>query len=623
MNGTITKRCGCRDTDGKQLNGSCTKLSQRSHGLFSLTQELPPKKGNVRRRFRRSGYDTKTKAQADLDKVRALLNIADENDVEGRTRLADMLETVGAGKDPIPDHEETRRKFATGQSLTQHVTVGEWLEQWLAGKKGLRTSGKNRYDTDIRVHLIPRIGHIRLDRLTVAHLDEMFAGIAETNIEINDANILRRTAMDELKLIAWKGVENRRRRKALKETIDAMDPFRRITGVSTQHHIRATLRAALNVAMARGLIIFNAAAHVELEAAKRPKALVWTDERIAEWLRTGIKPSACMVWTPEHAGQFLDFLADTGERLYGLFHLVTFRGLRRGESVGLRRTDRSRAAGTLTIATQLVQDGWEVIENAPKTDSGERVVDLDEYSGQVLDEQELRQEAERLEYGEAWVESGRMFTMPDGSFIHPGWLTDYFERLVELSGLPPIRLHDLRHVAASLMLAAGVDIKIVSETLGHSDTRITRDIYQSVMPKAARDAAEATAAIVPRGAARLPEEAPAESAADPRVEQVAQLALDHLVAQLAAVAEQDGRTVEQLVLDHLAGQTGETSAEQDGHTMATHEGAKIIEFRPRKVSEKSKSPRSRRVSPEASAEPPSGFEPETYALRVRCSGHLS
>jgi hypothetical protein len=210
-----------------------------------------------------------------------------------------------------------------------------------------------------------------------------------------------------------------------------------------------------------------------------------------------------------------------------------------------------------------------------------------------------------------------MFTMPDGSFIHPGWLTDYFERLVELSGLPPIRLHDLRHVAASLMLAAGVDIKIVSETLGHSDTRITRDIYQSVMPKAARDAADATAAIVPRGAARLPEEAPAESAADPRVEQVAQLALDHLVAQLAAVAEKDGRTVEQLVLDHLAGRTSETTAEQDGHTMATHEGAKIIEFRPRKVSEKSKSPRSRRVSPEASTEPPSGFEPETYALRDR------
>ncbi|WP_406321081.1 tyrosine-type recombinase/integrase [Streptomyces sp. NBC_00519] len=586
MNGTITKRCGCRDAEGKQLNSSCPKLSQRNHGLFSLVQELPPRKDGTRRRFRRSGYDTKTKAQNDIDKLRALLNIADEHDVEGRARIADMLETVGSSKDPIPDHAETKRKFATGQSLTQHMTVGEWLERWLEGKKGLRKKGKDRYEVDIRLHLIPRIGHIRLDRLTVGHLDDMFAGIAETNIETNDANILRRTALDELKLIPWKGLENRRQRKAIKETIDAMDPFRRITGVATQHHIKATLRAALNVAIARGLIVFNAAAHVELEAAKRPKALVWTEERVAEYLRTGVKPSPVMVWTPEQAGQFLDFLADTGERLYGLFHLITFRGLRRGEACGLRRTDRNRAAGTLTIATQLVQDGWEVIENAPKTDSGERVVDLDEYTVEALDDQAARQEAERLTFGEAWIDSGRLFTMPGGSFIHPGWLTDYFERLVELSGLPPIRLHDLRHVAASLMLAAGVDIKIVSETLGHSESRITRDIYQSVTPKAAREAAEATAAIVPRGAVRRPEPEPTGPAADPRVEQVAQVALDHLVAQILAAAEQDGRPVEevaQMALAHVAGQPAEAVSNHDGHTTATHEGAKVIAFRPRRV----------------------------------------
>ncbi|WP_370420295.1 tyrosine-type recombinase/integrase [Streptomyces sp. QH1-20] len=539
MNGTITKRCGCRDADGKQLNSSCPKLSQRQHGVWTMTQELPPRRDGSRRRFRRSGYATKGDAQTDMDALRALLDIADKKtDPEGRARIADLLETVAASKENIPDYDETKRKFATGQPLSTHTTIGEWLEQWLESKKGLRKKGWDRYEVDVRVHLIPRLGHIRRDRLIVGHLDEMFANIAESNIEINEANALRRAALDELKLIPCKGLENRRRRKALKETIDAMPPFRRITGVSTQHHIKATLRAALNAAIARGLIVFNAAAHVELEAAKRPKALVWTEERIAEYLRTGVKPSPVMVWTPEHAGQFLDFLADTGERLYGLFHLITFRGLRRGEACGVRRTDRNRAAGTLTVATQLVQDGWEVIENAPKTDSGERVVALDEYTNEVLDEQMLRQEAERLAYGEAWIDSGRLFTMPDGSFIHPGWLTDYFERLVELAGLPPIRLHDLRHVAASLMLAAGVDIKIVSETLGHSDSRITRDIYQSVMPKVAHDAAEATAAIVPRGTVRRPK--PVE-------------------AQVEALEK------------------------HDGHTPATHEGAKIIAFRPRRV----------------------------------------
>lgn len=71
------------------------------------------------------------------------------------------------------------------------------------------------------------------------------------------------------------------------------------------------------------------------------------------------------------------------------------------------------------------------------------------------------------------------------------------ERLVAASGLPPIRLHDLRHGAATLMLAAGIDVKIVSDTLGHSDTHITRDIYQSVLPQVGKNAAEATAKLVP------------------------------------------------------------------------------------------------------------------------------
>ncbi|MEW1752039.1 hypothetical protein [Streptomyces angustmyceticus] len=130
------------------------------------------------------------------------------------------------------------------------------------------------------------------------------------------------------------------------------------------------MRAALNVAVARGLIVCNAAAHAELAAAKRRKALVWTAERIAGWLRTGEKPSPVMVWTPEQAGQFLDFLADTEERRYGLHHVITLRGPRRGEACGLRKTDRNRTRKTPAIATQLVLDGWEVIEHAPKTDSG-------------------------------------------------------------------------------------------------------------------------------------------------------------------------------------------------------------------------------------------------------------
>ncbi|MFF4454966.1 tyrosine-type recombinase/integrase [Streptomyces goshikiensis] len=583
--GTTTKRCYCRQKDGKPYGNTCPKLKQRAHGVWTIRQELPPNSEGDRRLFRRSGYDTQTEAQGDLDKVRALLNIAAEDDPDGRARLGDLLATVGADKDPIPDHDEIKRRFGTGQSLTQSLTVGDWLDLWLGGKKALRKSGRDRYQLDIRHHLRPRIGHIRLDRLTVPHLDEMFEGIAETNAEIVEANATRRAAVAELRSIPWKGRENRTRRATLREAIAAMPKFRRVTGPSTQQHIKATLRAALNTAIARGSIVFNAAAHVELVAATRPKALVWTAERVAEWERTGERPSVVMVWTPEQAGHFLDVLALMQHRLYAMFHLITFRGLRRGEACGVRWGDYNPAAGELTVAVQLVQDGWDVVESAPKTDSGERTMALDAYTSEVLEAHRTAQDAERVEWGQAWQDTGRTFTQESGEWLHPGWLTDEFERLVEFAGLPPIRLHDLRHVAASLMLAAGVDVKIVSETLGHSDSRITRDVYQSIMPAAARDAAEATAALVPRGASRRAE-APAEQGVEPTVEQDAGPSVEALIIQILEATKRDGQTIEQTLraeLARLGEQNGTAVAKTDGHARGTQEGAKIIEFRPRPV----------------------------------------
>ncbi|MBX9424433.1 site-specific integrase [Streptomyces lateritius] len=202
-----------------------------------------------------------------------------------------------------------------------------------------------------------------------------------------------------------------------------------------------------------------------------------------------------MVWTPEQTGAFLDFVAE--DRLYAMWHLIAFRGLRRGEACGQPWSETNLDRHSLTVTGQLVQDGWEVEASEPKTDSGFRVVALDDDTIDVLKRHRERQAADRAEWGSAWVNTGLVFTQEDGSWLHPGKVTDLFERLVAASGLPPIRLHDLRHGAATLMLAADIDIKIVSDTLGHSDTRITRDIYQSVLPHVGKSAAEATAKLVP------------------------------------------------------------------------------------------------------------------------------
>ncbi len=105
-----------------------------------------------------------------------------------------------------------------------------------------------------------------------------------------------------------------------------------------------------------------------------------------------------------------------------------------------------------------------------------------------------------MAWGEGWTDSGLVFTREDGSPIRPAYLSERFRLLVRQAGLPPVRLHDLRHGSATLSLAAGVDIKIVQEMLGHSTSAFTRDVYTSVVPEIAAAAAEAMAAIVPRKA---------------------------------------------------------------------------------------------------------------------------
>lgn len=207
-----------------------------------------------------------------------------------------------------------------------------------------------------------------------------------------------------------------------------------------------------------------------------------------------------MVWRPDQLGQFLDHAAE--DRLYALWHLYAFRGLRRGEACGLEWDEVDLTGGSIAIVRQRISIAGVVYEDTPKSDAGERVIALDEETAGVLRSHRLAQRKDRMAAGSAWVDSGKVFSAPDGSPLDPSDISDQFEDLIIGAGLPPIRLHDLRHGAASLMLAAGVSMKVVQETLGHSNIALTANTYTSVYPEVATAAAEATARMVPRRAGR-------------------------------------------------------------------------------------------------------------------------
>src|ERR1700712_400452 len=121
----------------------------------------------------------------------------------------------------------------------------------------------------------------------------------------------------------------------------------------------------------------------------------------------------------------------------------------------------------------------------------------------------LQQDAERATWGAVYSDHGLVFAREDGTPIAPERVTKRFAQLVRAAGLRPIRLHDLRHGQASLMLAAGVPMGVVSKRLGHSTITLTSDTYSHLLEGVGRDAAERAAALVPR-AAKVSAEVPCD-----------------------------------------------------------------------------------------------------------------
>src|SRR6266704_5420710 len=340
------------------------------------------------------------------------------------------------------------------------LTVGDWLAHWLVSRTATAPSTVRGYAAHVRLYLAPYLGEVLLGELSVAQVQAMFAAII-------------------------------RQHQALGTPVSA----------ATLTRIRATLRAALNAAIRRGLITDNPAARAELPRARRPRAVVWTPYRVGQWRRSGERP-AVAVWTARQTAQFLDSIR--WHRLYAAYHLIALRGLRRGEAAGLRWCDVDLDGKTSVISQQLQQYDERLAVCPPKTPHSTRVIALDRTTIAALAEHRDRQRAEAAAYGPGYRDSGYVFTCLNGDPMAPDRLTRTFKKLTALAGLPPVRLHDLRHGAASLALAAGADLKVVQEMLGHSSIVLTADTYTSVLPDAAHAAAEKVAALIIKAGCLVP-----------------------------------------------------------------------------------------------------------------------
>jgi integrase len=205
-------------------------------------------------------------------------------------------------------------------------------------------------------------------------------------------------------------------------------------------------------------------------------------------------------WTAEQAARFL-LAADHSDEP-ALWRLALLTGMRRGELLGIKWEDIDFDRGTLAVQrsrSRSASGGWTI--GAPKTASGRRSVALPPTVVEVLRRQRTRQREQRLAAGAAYTDQGFVFTTPLGAPLHINAVAARFDKVARQAGVPRIRFHDLRHTAATLMLANGEHPKKVQAQLGHANISITLDRYSHVTEGMQRDAADRLEELIQKAAA--------------------------------------------------------------------------------------------------------------------------
>lgn len=152
--------------------------------------------------------------------------------------------------------------------------------------------------------------------------------------------------------------------------------------------------------------------------------------------------------------------------------------MRRGEILGLRWSDLDLPSRRLTVGHTILSVGYTITEGSPKTARGRRTIVLDMDTVRLLEQYR----AIRPPRARPALARDLVFVRDDGWPVHPDYFSQTFNRTVKRLGLTRIRLHDMRHTHATLGLAAGIPVKIMSERLGHATTAFTQDVYMHSIP---------------------------------------------------------------------------------------------------------------------------------------------
>jgi integrase len=419
VRGSVYKRCQCRDAAGRRV-----KDCERPHGSWGYTFDSGPRGIAPRRQVVRSGFGSR-----------------------------DAAEQALAGE---------LSRLATGVWVDdRNLTLGWWLATWLSMQveAGRAVKTMANYQGHVRDVWTPALGQVRLRDLRRADVVQVLLKALDP-IEGSGA------------LAGGRGRGNVGRRVERRS-------------VSTVQGYHRTLRAALSAAQRQGLIAVNPAMG-PIDGLPGAARLSLTER--------AVEPRA---WEPAETAAFLEHLASRRGRLSALFEVAAYTGLRRGELCALRWSDLDPDGQGLSVRHNLVEVARDQIPaeqrrcmicgdehvgrvfKGPKSRAGRRWVPLAAPAQTALSRHRADQALERTR--EHYRDHDLVFCTADGDPLRPNSITAEFTRLARECGLPPIRLHYLRHGTCSLLLAGGVPIEVVQMILGHAAPSVTRRVYAHLL----------------------------------------------------------------------------------------------------------------------------------------------
>ena len=325
------------------------------------------------------------------------------------------------------------------------ATVGQWLDLWLQSLRK-QPSTVVSYRKNVRLHVTPHIGGVRLDHLTGARLTKLYRQLEATGRADGTGGLSARTV----------------------------------------RYVHTIVHAGLAAAVRDGLLSANPA-----DRADPPSAKSATSPEMRHWSAAELRA-------------FLENAKAEGDVRATAWALLAATGMRRGEALALRWSDVDFEGARLSVrrAAVLVKEkgAGERLIVGPTKAGRPRTVDLDPDTVAML-------RAHRAAQGTLSLALARddspVLSDLTGQIQHPERFSRHFDRAVararEQLGddvLSRIRLHDLRHTHASLLLAAGIPVKVVSERLGHANATITLGVYAHVMSGMQAEAAARFAALM-------------------------------------------------------------------------------------------------------------------------------